>query len=190
MKKKTDARSPATSPGSAGASAGAGIRGAALGAVLLLAAAGLFAQKGTVEHGSLDIFAAQGFRLAWGVLKAGAGGSPDDDAVVVRVVRDAASDGIPREPSLEAYGVDPFGGERKTLAPAAGPGKSRELRLPRSHFADFPRTEIMFFSGPGEVGRTAPVITVYFVGIPDTTPEFLDAAKLDSYLTARLAEAR
>jgi hypothetical protein len=34
------------------------------------------------------------------------------------------------------------------------------------------------------------VLTVFYLGVPDTTPEFADAAKLDAYLAERLERAR
>jgi hypothetical protein len=31
---------------------------------------------------------------------------------------------------------------------------------------------------------------VFYLGVPDTTPEFADAAKLDAYLRERIAQVR
>ena len=68
-----------------------------------------------------------------------------------------------------------------------GPGKTAEARLPRSHFADYPRTEILVFETQDALrsGR-APVLTVYYLGIPDTTPEFLDRDRMEAYIAERI----
>ena len=58
-----------------------------------------------------------------------------------------------------------------------------EIRIPRASFADYPRTEWQL-TGSG----TGLPLTVFYLGIPDTTPEFPDEAKLESYLEARLAK--
>lgn len=121
--------------------------------------------------------------LAWAILKAAAGISPDNDLIVLRLaVKGTAA------PAAEVHGVDPFGGERKTLSAAPGPENSLELRLPRSHFADFPRTEILVFETQEALrsGGRGPVLTLYYLGIPDTTPEFLDREKMESYLKERI----
>jgi hypothetical protein len=38
--------------------------------------------------------------------------------------------------------------------------------------------------------RPTPSLAVHFPGVPDTTPEFVDAAKLDAYLGARIEGVR
>ncbi len=163
----------------------AAARIAAVCAAFLLAA-GLPAQEGRTEHGSLDFYAGDGFRLAWAVLKAGPGRSPDEDIIVLRITGIAAAGLASAAPAAEAYGVDPFGGDRKLLPAAPGPEGTIELRLPRSHFADFPRTEIALFAGPEARKTGGPALNVYFLGIPDTTPEFLDPEKMEAYLKERL----
>jgi hypothetical protein len=68
--------------------------------------------------------------------------------------------------------------------PVAGP---IELSVPRAHFADFPRTELTF---DGPAPAAAPALVVYYAGVPDTTPEFAAADRLDAYLAARIVRAR
>lgn len=155
---------------------------AAVSAALFLCGPAIYAQQGRTEHGSLDRFEADGVTLAWAILKAAAGISPDNDLIVLRLaVKGTAA------PAAEVHGVDPFGGERKTMSASPGPGNTLELRLPRSHFADFPRTEILVFETQDALrsGR-APVLTVYYLGIPDTTPEFLDRDRMEAYIAERI----
>jgi len=35
-----------------------------------------------------------------------------------------------------------------------------------------------------------PALMIFYHGVPDTTPEFTDAGKLDAHLAARIGEAR
>jgi hypothetical protein len=58
------------------------------------------------------------------------------------------------------------------------------VRIPRGSFADFPRTEWQFLGSGKE-----PRLTVFYLGVPDTTPEFADEARLDAYLEERLAKS-
>jgi hypothetical protein len=130
-------------------------------------------------HGSGDLFSAPGVVLAWAVQR---GESEATTAVVVRVATDLA-----RYPRLAVTGVDPFSkAEQAILRASASPG-IMDVRIPRAQFGDFPRTEFKLYAAAAD---DTPALVVYYAGVPDTTPEFADAAKLDAHLTARIAQAR
>ncbi len=133
-------------------------------------------------HGSADAFAVPGVALAWGVQR---GATEEATLVVVRVVTDPDV-----YADIAVTGIDPFTQRRQqrlATTPSAG---GVELRTPRAHFAEFPRTEFLFYApGPMPKSRTASLL-VFYVGVPDSTPEFVDAAKLDAYLSARIAQLR
>jgi hypothetical protein len=102
--------------------------------------------------------------------------------VTLRIVADPA-----RYPRLAVVGRDPFTqAERVVQAPRSTAGLP-DLAIARTHFADFPRTELRFF-GPGATDH--PVVLVYYLGVPDTTPEFAAAAALDRYLGERIGRVR
>jgi hypothetical protein len=50
----------------------------------------------------------------------------------------------------------------------------------RTRFADLPRTEVRFLSADGQ-----PVLVVYYLSVPDTTPEFNSEQELQHYLESR-----
>ena len=61
------------------------------------------------------------------------------------------------------------------------------MLAPRPQYADFPRTELRFYSsGAG----AEPALVVFYLGVPDTTPEFATEANLNTYLVDRIARAR
>jgi hypothetical protein len=130
-------------------------------------------------HGAADAYAEPGIALAWGVLR---GADEASTRVTLRIVADPA-----RYPRLAVVGRDPFTqAERVVEAPRPTAGLP-DLAIARTHFADFPRTELRFF-GPGTAD--VPVVLVYYLGVPDTTPEFAAAAALDRYLGERIGRAR
>jgi len=130
-------------------------------------------------HGVADAFARPGVALAWGVLR---GASEADTLVVVRVETSA-----PEYAYVSAEGVDPFTQVRKMLRGPTRAGSGVDLEFSRAHFADFPRTEFRFAAS--EAGA-ATVLTVYYLGVPDTTPEFPTRAALARYLADRLVRER
>ena len=125
-------------------------------------------------HGASDTYAGEGVAIVWGVLR---GASEESTTVVLRLAVDAR-----RYSRLEVAGIDPFTRETKSRFTAAALGAGLDVRLPRAGFADLPRTELRF-SG-------AQSLTVYYLGIPDTTPEFVSAAALEAHLAARMAQLR
>ena len=132
-------------------------------------------------HGSSDAFALPGVALAWGVLR---GRDETSTRVTIRIDADPA-----RFATVEVVGVDPFGGGRKLHLSATPIGGSFDFRASRVDFADYPRTELRF-AGRGTGEAMPGGVTVFYQGVPDTTPEFDDPARLDAYLEARIAKAR
>jgi hypothetical protein len=128
-------------------------------------------------HGENSRFATNGVVLVWGVLR----GATDDSAkVVLRVVNTGRTY---RAVSLE--GVDPFGGARQTLFPRAPLADGVVIWTARATFADVPQREIHLFTDPG---AAYPTLTIYFQGLPDTTPEFDSETALSRYLEETVAE--
>lgn len=131
-------------------------------------------------HGVADTFAAPGVALAWGVLRDPGGG--DAATVVVRLVTDAQA-----YPAAAAVGVDPFSSGRESRLAGAAVGKGIDVRVPRSRFADFPRTEFLFYDSAAALVSQAPRLVVFYLGVPDTTPEFATEAALAAHLAERIS---
>jgi hypothetical protein len=151
-------------------------------AALCCCALAAFAQAPLEAHGSHDAYASPGAALAWGVLR---GTDEATTAVIVRIVVDPSA-----YPWLAVVAIDPFSKQEQAVqrpVQAAGPF---DLRIPRAQFADYPRTELRLFDSAAHAQANAPQLVVYYLGVPDTTPEFVDAATLDASLSERVARAR
>ena len=133
-------------------------------------------------HGSADAFAAPGVALAWGVLR---DTNESATTVVVRVVTDPAV-----YPWLAVAGIDPFTKAEQPVQCAVMSGGTLDLRIPRAQFADYPRTELRLFTSAAAAQGGPPALVVFYHGVPDTTPEFTDATRLEADLAARIAQAR
>lgn len=133
-------------------------------------------------HGSADAFAMPGVGLAWAVLRAA---REDDTAVIIRIEVDARTYGW-----IEVVGKDPFSQREERLQPMSAVGGAFDLKTPRARFADFPRTEIRLWQNGAAPGAAPPALVVYYLGVPDTTPEVTQASELDRSLGERIAAAR
>ena len=128
-------------------------------------------------HGAHDAWAEPGVALAWGVLR---GRDEAGTRVLIRIQVDPQ-----RWARVEATGRDPFGSGVTDLPMLQQDGGRYTVDVPRSRFADHPRTELRLWApGAAEAG-----LLVYFAGVPDTTPEFNDMAALQADLARRLERA-
>ncbi|MCA0242626.1 MAG: hypothetical protein LCI02_17390 [Proteobacteria bacterium] len=149
-------------------------------AALLAAAGGAAAQTPPLRelHGALDAWAEPGLALAWAIAR---GKREDDTQVLIRIEADPQ-----RHARIAAQGRDPFGGAAvELLAPTANPGVLT-LRLPRKQFSEHPRTELRFYAP----GANEAAVLVYYLGVPDTTPESASDGEATQDLKERLSRAR
>jgi hypothetical protein len=133
--------------------------------------------EGEQIHGENSSFLGQGVAMVWGVLR---GAREEDTRVVLRI---ALTGGEYSSVSVE--GVDPFTGTRRELLLRRPLDTLLDVWSLRATFADLPRREVHFYSKAGG-GTQPPAVTVYFMGLPDTTPEFNSEAALLGYLNETL----
>ena len=139
--------------------------------------------EGTREvHGSADAFAMPGMALAWAVLRAP---KEDDTAVVLRIEADTQTYAW-----IEVIGKDPFTQREERLQAMTAIGGPFDLKVPRARFADFPRTELRLWQSGVAPTAAPPALVIYYLGVPDTTPEVVHGADLDRSLSARIVRAR
>ena len=130
-------------------------------------------------HGENSSFAGEGVALAWGILKAQV---EDQSQVVIRIA-----------PLGEAYasvsieGIDPFTQKRQEILGGSALGQALDVRSGRGSFAELPGREIHLFTVADWQARR-PTLTVFFMGVPDTTPEFLSENALATYLAETLSK--
>jgi hypothetical protein len=150
------------------------VRSLTLGVALLLAPITTLAQQTTVVHGADSIFSGSGVKLAWAVRR---GTSEAETSVVIRA--------IPADVSyrfIRVDGVDPFTQDRKVFVATRQLDRQLDLIVPRAAFADHPSTEFRFFASAGDAEADRPKLTVFYLGVPDTTPEFVGESEIDGYL--------
>ena len=133
-------------------------------------------------HGMADAYAGEGVTLAWAILR---GANEAATVVVVRIVADPEL-----YPIVAATGSNPFSQRAAPLLRATPTAGGVDLRVARAHFADFPRTELRFYESAAAAQSDTSRRVVYYLGVPDTTPEFATEANLEAYLADRIARVR
>jgi hypothetical protein len=150
--------------------------------IFALAAGAARADAGREIHGESDVFAIDGVAIAWGILRAA---NPDDATVVMRIARDDA-----RYPSLGVVAVDPFSGKSQPVRAASAAAATVDVPSRRARFGDFARTEVRLYASARPGAAEAAALTIFYQGVPDTTPEFDTEAKLRDWLDGRIARLR
>jgi hypothetical protein len=155
---------------------------AAMLASALLALAPHSAIPAETVHGANSVFVAPSVKLAWAMQR---GATEEQTRVVVRVVNTVAA-----YKSIRLIGVHPFSKSQKVLVPTQAFGAEIDLSVPRSGFSEFPSSEIHLFKSDAAAATGEPDMIVYYLGVPDTTPEFATAPQVGDYLAKMLAAAR
>ena len=133
-------------------------------------------------HGFSDVFVEPEVAIAWGVLR----GKDDADAkVVVRIDADPLAYAL-----VSVTGLDPFIPLRRVLLGPTRLQPGFEFISPWPRFVDYPRTDLLFYRTSAEADAGTPALTVYYLGVPDTTPEFATETQLKDYLAKRIVSAR
>lgn len=156
--------------------------GFALVVTSFLAPGGAFAQGTVVVHGESSEFAIPTLTLVWAVRR---GATEEATRVVVRAVNVARA-----YSQVRVDGVDPFT-KARVLRLAPRPfGAQIDLEIARSRFTDHPSTEIHLFRSEEEERANRPALTVFYLGVPDTTPEFSDPVRMEAHLADMAARTR
>ena len=156
------------------------VRGLLVG-VLLMMAAVTPARAQSEAHGSSDVYAAPDVTLVWSVLR---GATEADTTVIVRIATNAQT-----YSSVAVFGINPFTRAEQPLQGPTALDGGIDVQVPRARFAALPRTEFRFYASGAGARSGAPTVTVFYLGVPDTTPEFADRRKLEAYLAERVARA-
>jgi hypothetical protein len=150
--------------------------------LLLMIAVIASARAQETVHGADSLFVSPTVKIAWAVQK---GASDEATTVVIRVINGT---GAYRQVRLD--GIDPFSKNRKVLVPIQPIAEQIDLSVPRSAFAEFPSCEVHLYHGDAATADQAPSLIVYYLGVPDTTPEFATAQAMKEYLARMLGSAK
>jgi len=111
------------------------------------------------------------------------GATEDATQVVIRAVN------VRRTYSrIRVDGVDPFAKDRTQLVAPRAFGAQADLTIVRAKFPAHPSTEIHLYHSEDDERANRPALTVFYLGVPDTTPEFGDAARMEAHLTDMAAK--
>jgi hypothetical protein len=87
-------------------------------------------------------------------------------------------------------GVDPFTKAHIRFVEGRSLGQGTDIFIVRDRFADHPSVELHLFRDEAGMRAKNAALVVYYLGVPDTTPEFVTFDAMDAYLNKRLEIGR
>ena len=135
--------------------------------------------KAETVHGADGIFVVPEAAIVWAVLKQPSG---DKATVWLRIINSTR-----KFSHVAIDGVDPFSKKRERVEPGVKLEAEARLASDRDTFSDLPSREVHFYRTASDWQGNNPALTVYYLGVPDTTPEFSTRHAMDEYFkTVRL----
>ncbi len=152
-----------------------------LASVILITLAVPFAFGQKEYHGADSVFRMEGITILWAILK-----GPDEDHswVYLKIIYPETGDHRYRLFSVEA--VDPFTGKKEWVVKGEKLKKENVVRSVRASFREMTGRKILFYRDAKEVQEDRPEMTVFYMGVPDTSPELLNEKQIEDYFSKAL----
>jgi hypothetical protein len=125
-------------------------------------------------HGADSVFESEGITILWAILK---GPTEESSWVYIKIVNSG------KNPfqifSVEA--VDPFTKEKEWVIKRKKLEKENLLRSNRTSFRNKTARRILFYRSTEAFEKENPDMAVYYLGVPDTSPEVLSEKEMEDY---------
>jgi hypothetical protein len=136
-------------------------------------------------HGADSVFEKEGITILWAILK---GPTEESSWVYIKIIDSGGIAGHFQIFSVEA--VDPFSKAREWVVKGEKLGKENVMRGVRSSFRDKTGRRILFYKSIEDFKKENPALTIFYLGVPDTSPEFLSEKDLEGYFNKALEKLK
>ncbi len=137
------------------------------------------AYRGSEYHGADSVFERDGIIILWAVLK---GQDEASSQVCMKILHPARN----RFKIFSVEAVDPFSKEKEWVVKGNKLEKENFVRSSRASFGDKTARRIFFYRTKEAYDREKPDMTVYYLGVPDTSPEVLSEKEMNDYFEKAL----
>ncbi len=137
-----------------------------------------------VYHGADSVFTADGIVVFWAILK-----NKSSDSSVVYIAIDRKDDNN-KEKKLKSFSlvaVDVFSGEQKLLVQHHPLRSINIIKEDGKSFDEMSKRKILFYEEEKPLKNTEPDMEIFYFGVPDTTPVFLEKSKMEVYFRMALS---
>jgi len=125
-------------------------------------------------HGADSIFEKEGITILWAILK---GPTEESSWVHIKIINSGKNPF--RIFSVEA--VDPFSKEKEWVVKGKELKRENSVKSIRSSFRDKTSRRILFYRSKQAFEKDNSDMAVYYLGVPDTSPEVLSEKEMKDY---------
>jgi len=125
-------------------------------------------------HGADSVFEKEGITILWAILK---GPTEESSWVHIKIIN--SGENPFRIFSVEA--IDPFSKEKEWVVKEEELKREKSVKSIRSSFRDKTARRILFYRSRQAFEKENPDLVVYYLGVPDTSPEVLSEKEMEDY---------
>ncbi len=136
-----------------------------------------------VYHGADSVFTVDGIAVIWAILK----NRTSDPAVIYIAIDKMDTKG--KKEDLKFFSLiaaDVFSGKQKLLIQPQPLHMTNMIQEDGKSFDEMSKRRIFFYKDEISLKSTAPDMEIFYFGVPDTTPVFLEKSQIDTYFHTTL----
>lgn len=127
-------------------------------------------------HGADSIFEKEGIIILWGIFK---GSTEETSWVYIKIIHKEGDSGSFQIFSVEA--VDPFSNQKEWVVKGEAFKKENMVKSIRASFREKTARRVLFYEKAEDLLKENPAMIVYYLGVPDTSPEFMTEREIENY---------
>ena len=130
-------------------------------------------------HGADSVFEKEGITILWAILK---GPTEESSWVYIKILN--SGKGSFQIFSVEA--VDPFSKEKEWVVKGEALQKENMVKGVRTSFREKTGRRVLFYKNGEDLLKENPAMIVYYLSVPDTSPELLTEREIENYFEKAL----
>jgi hypothetical protein len=132
-------------------------------------------------HGADSIFEKEGIIILWGIFK---GSTEETSWVYIKIIQTGKGPAFFQFFGVEA--VDPFSNQKEWVVKGEVFKKENMVKSIRASFREKTARRVLFYEKAEDLLKENPAMIVYYLGVPDTSPEFMTEREIEDYFAKAL----
>jgi hypothetical protein len=127
-------------------------------------------------HGADSIFEKEGIIILWGIFK---GSTEETSWVYIKIIQTGGGPAF-----FQLFGVeaeDPFSNQKEWVVKGVAFKKENMVKSIRASFREKTARRVLFYEKAEDLLKENPAMIVYYLGVPDTSPEFMTEREIENY---------
>jgi hypothetical protein len=127
-------------------------------------------------HGADSLFEKEGIVILWAILK---GSAEESSWVYIKIIQTGGGPASFQLFSVEA--VDPFSNQKEWVVKGEVLKKEYMVKSIRASFRERTARRVLFYEKAEDLLKGNPAMIVFYLGVPDTSPEFSTEGGIENY---------